>query len=75
MYNFVDTNGYAEGTALPSEALKINGAYLENKVTGYRTLYVTAPPSSPSGSPPEPSRWGISSSPPLPRRFGRRSTL
>ena len=40
MYNFVDTNGYAEGTALPSEALKINGAYLENKVTGYRTLYV-----------------------------------
>lgn len=40
MYNFVDTNGYAEGTALPSEALKINGVYLENKVTGYRTLYV-----------------------------------
>ena len=40
MYNFVDTNGYAEGTALPSEALKINRAYLENKVTGYRTLYV-----------------------------------
>lgn len=40
MYNFVDTNGYAEGTALPSEALKINGAYLENTVTGYRTLYV-----------------------------------
>lgn len=40
MYNFVDTNGYAEGTALPAEALKINGAYLENKVTGYRTLYV-----------------------------------
>lgn len=40
MYNFVDTNGYAEGTSLPSEALKINGAYLENKVTGYRTLYV-----------------------------------
>ena len=40
MYNFVDTNGYAEGTSLPSEALKINGVYLENKVTGYRTLYV-----------------------------------
>lgn len=40
MYNFVDTNGYAEGTSLPSEALKINGAYLENTVTGYRTLYV-----------------------------------
>ena len=40
MYNFVDTNGYAEGTSLPAEALKINGAYLENKVTGYRTLYV-----------------------------------
>lgn len=40
MYNFVDTNGYAEGTALPSEALKINGAYLEHTVTGYRTLYV-----------------------------------
>lgn len=40
MYNFVDTNGYAEGTSLPSEALKINGTYLENTVTGYRTLYV-----------------------------------
>lgn len=40
MYNFVDTNGYAEGTSLPSEALKINGVYLENTVTGYRTLYV-----------------------------------
>ena len=40
MYNFVDTNGCAEGTSLPSEALKINGAYLENTVTGYRTLYV-----------------------------------
>lgn len=40
MYNFVDTNGYAEGTSLPSEALKINGAYLEHTVTGYRTLYV-----------------------------------
>lgn len=40
MYNFVDTNGYAEGTALPAEALKINGAYLEHTVTGYRTLYV-----------------------------------
>lgn len=40
MYNFVDTNGCAEGTSLPSEALKINGAYLEHTVTGYRTLYV-----------------------------------
>ena len=40
MYNFVDTNGYAEGTSLPSEALKINGSYLEHTVTGYRTLYV-----------------------------------
>ena len=40
MYNFVDTNGYAESTSLPSEALKINGAYLEHTVTGYRTLYV-----------------------------------
>ena len=40
MYNFMDTNGYAEGTSLPSEALKINGAYLEHTVTGYRTLYV-----------------------------------
>ena len=93
MYNFVDTNGYAEGTSLPSEALKINGAYLEHTVTGYRTLYVKgremlAPDietyetgvrdgstSSPSGSPPEPSRWGISSLPPLRRHFGRRSTL
>lgn len=39
LYNFVDTTEIAEGVALPSEALKINGEYLEIAVQGYRTLY------------------------------------
>lgn len=41
MYNFVDTIEYSEGALLPSEALRINGEYIENLITGYRTL--TAP--------------------------------
>ena len=41
MYNFVDTTtGSASSSALPSEALQINGAYIENEIDGYRTLYV-----------------------------------
>lgn len=39
LYNFTDTTEVCEGTALPSEALKINGEYLEIAVQGYRTLY------------------------------------
>lgn len=39
MYNFVDINGVSE-SVLPSEALCLNGEYLENIVPGYRTLNV-----------------------------------
>ena len=40
MYSFVDTT--EQGRAwLPSEALKLNGEYIENQIEGYRTLYVT----------------------------------
>ena len=41
MYNFVDTIEYSEGALLPSEALQINGEYLENLISGYRTLTVS----------------------------------
>lgn len=41
MYNFIDTTEASAGAFLPSEALCINGEYIENLVTGYRTLTVT----------------------------------
>lgn len=41
MYNFIDVNEVQEGTSLPSEALKINGEYIENLIEGYRTLHVS----------------------------------
>ncbi len=40
MYNFIDVTEKPEGTLLPSEALKINGEYIENLIPGYRTLTV-----------------------------------
>lgn len=40
MYQFRDVNETSAGTELPSEALKINGDYIEEQVSGYRTLYV-----------------------------------
>lgn len=40
MYEFIDTNTHESTVALPSEAVSINGTYLENIVSGYRTLYV-----------------------------------
>ena len=40
MYEFRDVNEALEGDILPSEALKINGEYIENQVSGYRTLNV-----------------------------------
>lgn len=40
MYNFVDTIEASEGVVLPSEALMINGEYIENQISGYRTLAV-----------------------------------
>lgn len=41
MYDFVDINEVSECAGLPSEALKINGEYIENLIAGYRTLQVT----------------------------------
>lgn len=41
MYNFIDVTETSEGVVLPSEALKINGEYIENQVKGYRTLNVS----------------------------------
>ncbi len=40
MYNFVDVNRTSEAVILPSEALRLNGEYIENLIPGYRTLYV-----------------------------------
>jgi predicted phage tail component-like protein len=41
MYNFIDVNEASESVVLPSEALKINGAYIEDQIPGYRTLNVS----------------------------------
>ena len=42
MYEFVDTIAIPEGSALlSSEALQINGEYIENMIDGYRTLTVS----------------------------------
>lgn len=40
MYNFIDVTEVSEDYVLPSEALKINGEYIENQISGYRTLNV-----------------------------------
>lgn len=39
MYRFVDINEKQSVTDLPAEAMQVNGAYLENEISGYRTLY------------------------------------
>ena len=41
MYNFIDVNEASESVVLPSEALQINGEYIENIISGYRTLNVS----------------------------------
>lgn len=41
MYKFVDTIEVSDGALLPSEALQINGEYIENIISGYRTLTVS----------------------------------
>lgn len=41
MYKFIDVNEVSEGLPLPSEALRINGEYIENQIEGYRTLHVS----------------------------------
>ena len=40
MYDFIDVNEYQSGSIMPSEAMMINGEYLEDPIQGYRTLYV-----------------------------------
>lgn len=40
MYNFIDTNEVSEAVILPSEALQINGEFIENLIPGYKTLQV-----------------------------------
>lgn len=40
MYQFRDTTSLGGKMDLPSEALKINGEYIEDRIAGYRTLYV-----------------------------------
>lgn len=41
MYKFIDTNKVSGSAVLPSEALRINGNYIENLIPGYRTLSVS----------------------------------
>ena len=41
MYNFIDTNEVSGGYVLPAEAMLFNGEYIENQISGYRTLNVT----------------------------------
>ena len=41
MYKFIDTTEVSEEVTLPSEALRINGQYIENQIKGYKTLNVT----------------------------------
>lgn len=41
LYDFVDTTEVPDSSRYPAEALCLNGAYLEDAVDGYRTLYVT----------------------------------
>ncbi|MBO5789546.1 MAG: phage tail family protein [Clostridia bacterium] len=40
MYNFIDVTETQAGVSLPSEAMMINGEYIENLISGYRTLTV-----------------------------------
>ena len=39
MYRFVDITKQQSVADLPSEAMQVNGVYLENEISGYRTLY------------------------------------
>ena len=42
MYNYRDTTDHTKGVAdLPAEAVKINGAFIEHVIPGYRTLAVS----------------------------------
>lgn len=39
MYYFRDINDASDNAVMPSEALKLNGEYIENLIPGYKTLY------------------------------------
>lgn len=41
MYTFVDVDEYQSGNTLPAEAMSYNGVFIENEISGYRTLYVS----------------------------------
>lgn len=41
MYDFTDTTEAAGGNTLPAEAVSINGEYIEDYISGYRTLYTS----------------------------------
>ena len=41
LYEFKDTIDVSEGLTLPSEAMQINGEYIEDVIAGYRTLQVS----------------------------------
>ena len=40
MYSFIDTDTMPVANALPAEAMSVNGTYIENEISGYRTLQV-----------------------------------
>ena len=40
MYDFRDTNENLTNIPIPTEAMQINGVYIETQIPGYRTLYV-----------------------------------
>lgn len=41
MYNFINTTKFQGSAALPSEAVQFNGQWIEEVITGYRTLHVS----------------------------------
>lgn len=40
LYSFTDTTEQPAAATLPAEAMSINGTFIENEISGYRTLYV-----------------------------------
>ena len=41
MYKFIDITESQSDTTLPSEAISVNGEYIEELLPGYRTLYTS----------------------------------
>ena len=39
MYDFIDITESQTGNDIPSEAINVNGEYIEEHLPGYRTLY------------------------------------